>query len=134
MATPIDASPQQQAPKGAGLAIAGMVLGILAVLLCWFAFVNWVLAILAIIFGAVGIARANKGAPGKGMAITGLVCGAVGFIAGTAIFIAAMRHVDEIHHELQREIERQHSSLIVPGVQAAERGPVAGYAERSTTT
>lgn len=65
--------------------MAGMVLGILGLLLCWVAVIGWILAILGIILGGVGIAKAKHvGGRGKGMAIAGVVTGAIGLVAGIA--------------------------------------------------
>lgn len=55
-----------------GLSIASMVLGIISVVLCCFAYISIPCAILAIIFGIVGM---KKG--GKGMGIAGLVLGII---------------------------------------------------------
>ncbi len=60
-----------------GLAVAGLVCGIIGLVLFWVPLLGLVLAILGIIFGGVGIARANAGAPNKGQAIAGLTCGLV---------------------------------------------------------
>jgi hypothetical protein len=79
--------PQQQSN---GMAVSGMVLGILAVVLFWLPVVGWILAILAIIFGALGIARGNKGASGKGMAIAGLVLGIISIALYIIIVIAVV--------------------------------------------
>lgn len=65
--------PQQQ--PGNGLAIAGMVCGIVGLLVFWI-----ILSPLAIIFGGVGWNRANNGAKYKGMAIAGVVLGIVGIV------------------------------------------------------
>lgn len=75
------APPQQQ---GNGLAIAGMVCGIISLLFLWI-----ILGPLAIIFGSVGLARANRGAPHRGMAIAGIVLGVVA-IVGYIILIAVL--------------------------------------------
>lgn len=56
-----------------GLAIAGMVLGIVGLVLYWVPFIPYPLAILAIIFGLIGMAKPV----GKGMGITGLVTGII---------------------------------------------------------
>lgn len=64
-----------------GIAIAAGVCGIIAVVLCWIPFVDYtsiVLGALAIIFGIVGVRRADGYGSGKGIAITGIVCGSVG--------------------------------------------------------
>src|SRR3954471_19060961 len=49
--------------------VAGMVCGIVGLVLFWVPILGWILAILGIVFGGVGIARANAGAANKGMAI-----------------------------------------------------------------
>ena len=68
-----------------GLGIAALILGVLAIVLC-FTFVNIVCGVLAIIFGAIHIAKQRNG---KGLAIAGIVTGAVGIII-TFIIIVAM--------------------------------------------
>jgi len=64
-------------PKN-GLGTAGMVVGIIGIVLFWCGLVGIVLAILAVSFGGVGLARANRGeATNKGMAMTGVVLGII---------------------------------------------------------
>lgn len=62
-----------------GLGTSGMILGIVAVSTFWIPVVGYVApvcAILAIIFGAIGISRAKRGAASnRGQAKAGLVCG-----------------------------------------------------------
>jgi len=65
-----------------GVAVAGLVLGILGVLIPF-------LGILGLIFGAVGLSKANRGAGGKGMAIAGLVLGIIGTLITIAILANA---------------------------------------------
>lgn len=61
---------QQRATNG--MAVAGLVLGILGVFIPF-------LGILALIFAGIGMSKANdNGGSGKGMAIAGLVLGIVG--------------------------------------------------------
>jgi hypothetical protein len=92
--SPVD--PAQSTPQGNGLAVAGLVLGICGLVLCFLPFLGWVLAILGIVFGAVGMNKANKVGRGKGLAIAGLICGAIGLILGVGIFIAALQAAKEI--------------------------------------
>ncbi|MYW02720.1 DUF4190 domain-containing protein [Streptomyces sp. SID3343] len=68
--------------RGNGLAVAALVCGIVG-LLCF----GFILGPLAIIFGGVGISKANQGADHKGLAIAGLVLGIVD-VAFLLIFIA----------------------------------------------
>lgn len=66
-----------------GMGTAALVCGIIAVVLSFIPGINWFswpLGILAIVFGAIGWGRANKGrATNKGIAITGLVLGILSF-------------------------------------------------------
>jgi type II secretory pathway pseudopilin PulG len=77
MATPVMAT----GPRKNGMATAGMICGIVGILLCWFPFVGLIAGLLGIIFGAIGMSRAGRlyGA-GRGAAITGLVCGILSFL------------------------------------------------------
>jgi hypothetical protein len=62
------------------MAVASLVLGIIAVVLMWVPFVGAMLGALAAIFGAVSMgAPARPGQPdsSRGMAVAGLVMGAV---------------------------------------------------------
>ena len=67
--------PGGQPQAGNGLAIAGLVCGIVGILIF-----NIILGPLAIIFGAIGLSRANKGAKFKGMAIAAIILGAIDVI------------------------------------------------------
>jgi hypothetical protein len=67
-----------------GMAVASMVLGIVGLVFSFIPFIGviaWPLVILGVIFGGVGISKANQipGAP-KGMAIAGLTCSLVGLL------------------------------------------------------
>ncbi|MFG1790727.1 DUF4190 domain-containing protein [Nocardia sp. NPDC049149] len=73
----------QESPKGKGLAITALVLGILALLSCWTLVGGYLFGVLAIIFGLIAAVRSG----GKGMAITGLVLGALGLIAAIVFTI-----------------------------------------------
>jgi hypothetical protein len=81
------------ATPGNGVGVASGVLGIVGLVLSFIPvldFVGVVLAILAVILGAVGIQRANAAdGAGKGMAVTGLVCGLVALAIGL-LFIAVI--------------------------------------------
>jgi hypothetical protein len=75
------------------MGIAGGVCGIVAVVLCWVPFIDYlsiILGALAIIFGALGIRHANThGGGGKGMAITGVVTGIVALVI-SVLFLAVV--------------------------------------------
>ncbi|MCH5274305.1 MAG: hypothetical protein J1E65_00595 [Lachnospiraceae bacterium] len=77
---------QQQQSGGMGLAIAGMVFGILSILLCICNILDLVLVLPGIILSGVALAGHHEG---KGMAIAGLVCSIIGFLlSGLTFFMA----------------------------------------------
>lgn len=95
--------------QGNGMAVAGLVLGILGLVFCWVAVIGWILALLGVIFGGVGMSKANKiGGKGKGMAVAGLACGAIGLILGIALFFWALNQVKK---DMDRW-DRRHGELI----------------------
>lgn len=75
-----DGTTSQVAPTSNGLAIAGMVLAICAVVLAWLPVANFICWILGLIFSAVGLKNANRGAPYRGMAIAGLAISLAGIV------------------------------------------------------
>ena len=65
---------------GTAALVVGVVALVLAVLLIFFP-IAFVLGILAVIFGAVGVGRANRGeANNRNHAVAGLVCGAIALL------------------------------------------------------
>ena len=78
----------QVAATGNGMAIAGMVLAICAVVLSWAPFVNFVCWILGLVFSIVGLRNANRGAPHRGLAIAGLVISLAGIVLIIVLIIA----------------------------------------------
>jgi hypothetical protein len=90
-------------PPGNGFAVAGMVLGICALVFCWFPFVNWILALLGIIFSILGLTKAKKvEGRGKGMAIAGLICGILGALMGVMIVLLFVAGVRKVGRELEK--------------------------------
>jgi hypothetical protein len=83
------AAPPPPAVVSNGLAVASLVLGIIAIVSFFTIVIPFVCGVLAIVFGAIGWSRANHGAPSKGIAIAGLVCGIAG-IGLTVLFVAAV--------------------------------------------
>ncbi|WP_326566610.1 DUF4190 domain-containing protein [Amycolatopsis rhabdoformis] len=76
------------APRN-GFGITALVLGIIALVLCWTVWAGIILGVLALIFGILGIKRANRGeATNKGASIAGLVTGVIGLVIGAVILIA----------------------------------------------
>ncbi|MEV6879611.1 DUF4190 domain-containing protein [Amycolatopsis sp. NPDC051128] len=74
--------------RTSGLAVAGMVIGILALIGFWIPIADLLLGFLAIGLSWAGIVQCGKpGYSGKGMAIAGLVCGIIGVIPAIVIML-----------------------------------------------
>jgi hypothetical protein len=80
-------SPAPTQTRNNGLAIAGLVCGLVGVL-----FFNIILGPLAVIFGGVGWSRANRGAKHKGMAIAAVILGVVDLIIFGVMLAVAAKH------------------------------------------
>ncbi|MET8586439.1 DUF4190 domain-containing protein [Streptomyces collinus] len=95
-------------PGSNGLATTALVLGIIAVVVSFIPVLNvvvWPLAILGIVFGAIGLSKAGKVHKGKGAGITGLITSAVAivmFFAMNALFFSA---VDKASEELDKSYD-----------------------------
>jgi outer membrane lipoprotein SlyB len=75
------------------MAVAALVMGILALVLCWVPIVNWILAALGIIFGAVGMVKGKRVGRGRGLAITGLLLSVVGVVIGVVLYYMAAQRM-----------------------------------------
>ncbi len=65
------------------MAVASLVLGIVGTvfgLIPLTAFIALICGVLAVVFGLVGLRKARSGAPGKGMAVAGVVLGSIAFV------------------------------------------------------
>lgn len=70
-----------------GKAIAGLVLGILALILSFLTLFDIPLIVLGIVFSVLGLRQAKRGNGGRGMAIAGLSCAIIGAIVAATLFI-----------------------------------------------
>jgi Domain of unknown function (DUF4190) len=99
--------PQPPVPPGLpgqtnGMAITGMVCGILGIVLFWIPYVGVILGILGLVFGFLGRSRAAQlGGVGQGMAVAGIVTGAIAVVAGVAWIIYILTKADEVEDILQ---------------------------------
>lgn len=92
-------APVQPAPKN-GLGVAALVLGIVGVIFAVIPVVGLFFAIplgaLALIFGAVGVARAGKGkATNKGVSVAGLILGLLTFGVAILMSVAVYQAADD---------------------------------------
>lgn len=113
-ATPYGAAPYGAAPYGAaygtpyagrdrhnGMAVASLCCGIGSVVLSFLTILDLVPIALAAIFGGVGLSQirhaiagtSTRGAKGRGMAIAGIILGAVGLLLAAVIFAAIVHHI-----------------------------------------
>ena len=65
-----------------GLAVGGLVVGILSLVFFEVPVLGIILGIVAVIISYLALQRANQGSAGKGMAMAGLICGGVGVVVG----------------------------------------------------
>ena len=80
-----------------GFSIASLVLGILSLVCCCFWYVSGIFAVLGLIFSIIVLVKHK---PGKGLAIAGLICSAIGLIIAVImgimiIYIGANMSVDD---------------------------------------
>lgn len=68
--------PAHNNPDSSAFGITSMVTGILSLVLCWIPLINFSLAVVAVIFGILGIKKPAS----KGMAIAGLATGGLGLL------------------------------------------------------
>lgn len=96
---PYPGPPAPGPTKGSnGLATAGFVLGLLGLLGSWIPVLNIlsiILAVVGIVFGAIGLARSTRANGGRGLAIAGLVLGALGIVIAIVVNVAFVDAVDE---------------------------------------
>lgn len=76
--------------KGNAFSIVALVCGLLAVIGAFIPFVTygaWIVGVLGIVFGALGMKRSKETNTGHGLAVAGLVLGIIGTIIGFIGFI-----------------------------------------------
>lgn len=96
---------------GNGMAVAGLVLGILSVPLFVANWLDMIIAILAIVFAAIGLRRARQGRAGrKGMAVAGLVLGVIGLIAATVFLVVLVMLGLDLEHRCADQLGHHPSS------------------------
>lgn len=82
--------PGYQPKPGSALAIASLILGIIGLLTGWLIF-GGALGLVGVILGIVALVKVKNGtASGKGMAIGGIVTGALGMIGAVVMLILGM--------------------------------------------
>lgn len=99
--------PPAPAPKSNGLAIAGFVVALLGLLGSFIPVVNIggiVLAVVGLILSIVGLTKAKKVGAGKGMALTGIILGALAIVVGIAVNLIFAAGVSNAADEIDEAI------------------------------
>ncbi len=114
--------PSGPPPKqGAGLAIASMVLGIIALLLSWIPIINNVAAIIAIVglgLGIPALIRARRGTHnGTGLAITGLVTSVLAIVLVIVTQMLFVKAIDEVETSINEGLAELESAPVDPGTE-----------------
>jgi hypothetical protein len=79
-------------PTGNGKAVAGLVLGILSILLCLLSILDGLLIIPGLVFSLIALSESkSRQGSGRGLAIAGLVCTIVGGLLATLVTVAYVR-------------------------------------------
>ncbi|WP_329121244.1 DUF4190 domain-containing protein [Streptomyces sp. NBC_01353] len=124
--------PPFQQPRN-GLGVTALVLGIVGLLFAIFPFSFWlggILGVLALIFGIIGHSRGRKGeATNTGMALTGLILGALSIVVSIVWLIVVVTAVKDIAEDIDKEIEKQEKATAAP----AEPGAAPTEAEPTET-
>jgi hypothetical protein len=73
------------------MAIASLVLGIVAIIFCWFPWIGIACGAIALILGIIHLVKSKKETEkkGKGMSIAGIITGAIGLVTSLIIIIVA---------------------------------------------
>jgi hypothetical protein len=96
------------------MAVAALVLGIIAAALFFIFFISIPCGILAVIFGILGVRKANTGVGRKGMALAGAIVGGVGIVL-SVLFVAVINEAgNEIEEDLQQLEEDLEDIEITP--------------------
>jgi hypothetical protein len=113
--------------KGAGLAIASMVLGIIALLLSWVPIINNLAAVLALVglgLGIPGLIRARRGThAGSGMAITGIVTSALALVVVVLTQMFFAKVIDEVDRSLDESISQSGTAAEPTTVEDVDSAP-----------
>ena len=97
-----------QVPRGtSGMAIASLVCGIVSLLLFCFWPLSVPLGIVALILGLIARSKIKRGeATGGGLALTGIVTGAIGMLISIGVVVGIIANKDKIEQFQQNQIQK----------------------------
>lgn len=73
-----------------GMCVAALILGLLSLVLIFIPILSWILGLMGIVLGALGIKSVRENAgfkTGYGMGLAGLILGVVGLVGGVILFL-----------------------------------------------
>ena len=107
--------PPPAAPQQNGVAIGGMVTGIVSVVFFWLFFIGIPAGIVGVVLGFVGLNKSKQmNGMGRGMAITGIVTGAVGTVAAVVIIIVAAMAANETQRQFEEFEDLFGAAMVLP--------------------
>lgn len=120
------ASPVPVAPRN-GFGVTALVLGIVGAVFSWIPVLGLILAVLAVVFGALGYTRVRKGqATNSGMAIAGLVLGIMAFVIQMVILAAMSSAANQVSKDLHNLPAPFPPSAGAPA-QPVQSGPLTSF-------
>ena len=110
MAATTSGSGQRQ--PSSGLAITSMVLGIVGLVLCWFIYIGLPAALLGVILGFIALNKVKAGTGGgRGMAVTGIVCGFIAIGLVVVVFVGFLAILGFGAKAIEQEMEKQKQQM-----------------------
>ena len=114
--------------QGNGMAVAGMVLGIISLVFFWGHIFCWIPGILAIIFSALGLKKSKVVGKGRGMAMAGLITSIIGIVLSIVfliILILVIKDANDHHDRFEREWRLDSMNHTAPAirVETADNAP-----------
>ena len=88
-----------------GIATAGLVVGIVSILLFWTFGFGVLLGIVAVVLGAIGMKRAERlpGRLNRGQGLAGVITGAAGIVLGVAFVVVVVMAAEEFDGEMNSD-------------------------------
>ncbi len=94
--TPMQQAPEKKKFNGKGLAMGSLIVGIFGVIFCWVPGLNYTLGFVSLGLGIPGFIFAKKNGGPKGMAMAGIILGAITIIAGIIVVALLISAADSI--------------------------------------
>lgn len=130
------ASPRPAPGRGtSGLGVAAVILGALALLLCWIPLVNVLALLLAVVGGVLGLVggvaaltgkKSSPGWPVAGVVVNGLAV--IGFVATNIVFAAAIRKTAAAYSDAVAAAREADRRARAAGAAPSDAGAAAGRA------